>query len=142
MKVSFSSVDLVVSNVLKSVEFYRQLGIDIPENAIWGDGKEVHHVEVSGGDSSAGLALDSETMTKGYDAAWPGGTGSVMIFSVSTRDDVDAKYAELTGAGFESHMPPADVFWGSRYAIVDDPDGNHVGIMSPQDKAHEDAPSL
>jgi predicted enzyme related to lactoylglutathione lyase len=29
--------------------------------------------------------------------------------------------------------PPWDAFWGSRYAIVADPDGNHVGIMSPSE---------
>jgi hypothetical protein len=28
---------------------------------------------------------------------------------------------------------PYDAFWGARYAIVADPDGNEVGLMSPRD---------
>ena len=30
---------------------------------------------------------------------------------------------------------PYDAFWGARYAVVSDPDGNGVGIMSPIDPA-------
>jgi hypothetical protein len=30
-------------------------------------------------------------------------------------------------------MPTSDVFSGSRYAIVIDPDGNQVGLKSPED---------
>jgi uncharacterized glyoxalase superfamily protein PhnB len=26
-----------------------------------------------------------------------------------------------------------DTFWGARYAVIEDPDGNHVGLMSPID---------
>jgi uncharacterized glyoxalase superfamily protein PhnB len=32
------------------------------------------------------------------------------------------------------------VFWGARYAIVEDPDGNHVGVMSPSDPDRRRAP--
>ena len=28
-------------------------------------------------------------------------------------------------------QPPHDAFWGARYAIVEDPDGIAVGLMSP-----------
>jgi hypothetical protein len=28
-------------------------------------------------------------------------------------------------------QPPYDAFWGARYAIVEDPDGIAVGLMSP-----------
>jgi uncharacterized glyoxalase superfamily protein PhnB len=28
-------------------------------------------------------------------------------------------------------QPPWDAFWGARYAIVEDPDGIAVGLMSP-----------
>ncbi|MQA25546.1 MAG: hypothetical protein GEU94_08745 [Micromonosporaceae bacterium] len=30
-----------------------------------------------------------------------------------------------------SGQPPYDAFWGSRYAIVIDPDGNEVGLKGP-----------
>jgi uncharacterized glyoxalase superfamily protein PhnB len=49
---------------------------------------------------------------------------------------VDRIYAELTAAGHAGQQPPYDAFWGSRYAIVCDPDGNFVGLMSPPEQAH------
>ena len=36
-----------------------------------------------------------------------------------------------TAAGYHRHQRPYDGFWGARYAIVDDPDGNAAGLMSP-----------
>ena len=38
---------------------------------------------------------------------------------------------KLTQAGHAGRQQPFDAFWGARYAIVDDPDGNGVGLMSP-----------
>ena len=40
-------------------------------------------------------------------------------------------YAELTGAGAEGALEPWDAFWGMRYAIVHDPDGNPVDLFAP-----------
>ena len=40
-------------------------------------------------------------------------------------------YGDLVAAGYRGRQPPYDAFWGARYAIVDDPDGNGVGLMSP-----------
>ena len=56
-----------------------------------------------------------------------------MGLRVSSREDVDRLYAAVTGAGYASQQPPYDAFWGARYAIVEDPDGNAVGLMSPID---------
>jgi hypothetical protein len=41
---------------------------------------------------------------------------------------------ELDSAGQKA---PEDAFWGSRYAIVEDPDGNAIGLMSPADLARQ-----
>ena len=37
-------------------------------------------------------------------------------------DDVDAVYQSALNQGATSLIPPADVFWGERYAAVRDPD--------------------
>jgi uncharacterized glyoxalase superfamily protein PhnB len=57
----------------------------------------------------------------------------VIGFRVRERDDVDRTYASLIGDGYAGQQPPYDAFWGARYAIVEDPDGNPVGLMSPAD---------
>ena len=59
----------------------------------------------------------------------------VLGFKFASRDEVDRVYADLTGAGYRGQQPPYDAFWGARYAVVEDPDGNAVGLMSPIDPA-------
>ena len=54
-------------------------------------------------------------------------------FKLASSDAVDALYADLTGAGYRGQQAPYNAFWGSRYAVVEDPDGNPVGLMGPMD---------
>ncbi|KHK50587.1 glyoxalase [Ralstonia sp. A12] len=43
-------------------------------------------------------------------------------------EDVDAVYQSALNQGATSVIPPADVFWGERYAVVRDPDGYRWGL--------------
>lgn len=45
-------------------------------------------------------------------------------------------------AGHRVGQPPYDAFFGSRYAIVIDPDGNEVGLKSPIDDAAKYVPEV
>jgi uncharacterized glyoxalase superfamily protein PhnB len=141
MATEFAQVDVIASDVGATVEFYRRLGVDVPQEAVWMHGGEPHHVEVKMPNGAA-IGIDSRTLTKSYDTVWPDQSGTILIFTVPDRKTVDELYAKMTAAGAVGHMEPIDVFWGSRYAIVDDPDGNHVGIMSPQDREHESVPGF
>jgi len=142
MGTEFSLIDLVVSDVGATVAFYRKLGVEVPEEAVWEQGGRAHHVEVKMPNGAA-IGFDSPELTRAYDSEWPeGATGSILTFSVSDRETVDKRYAEMVGGGAVGHMPPTDAFWGARFAIVDDPDGNHVGIMSPSDEAHASVPGF
>jgi uncharacterized glyoxalase superfamily protein PhnB len=64
----------------------------------------------------------------------------VVGFRLPSREAVDALYADLTDAGHAGLQPPCDAFWGSRYAIVEDPDGVAVGFMSPPSPDRRSAP--
>jgi uncharacterized glyoxalase superfamily protein PhnB len=70
------------------------------------------------------------TWNEGYD----GGTGGATVVDVDVpdRETVDRLHADLTGAGHPSRQQPVDAFFGPRYAIVEDPDGNLVGLKSPR----------
>jgi uncharacterized glyoxalase superfamily protein PhnB len=129
-------VDLIVADVKKAVEFYELLGLDVPE--LWEQDGVAHHVEVP----ASSIGFNSRTLTQGYDAAWPDASGVVLMFHVDGRDDVDSAFDKLTGAGYAAHMAPIDAFWGARYAVVDDPDGNHVGIMSSSDRREHESIDL
>jgi uncharacterized glyoxalase superfamily protein PhnB len=126
-------VDLTAADVMKTAEFYRMVGVDIPQETVWHEHGTAHHVEAPLADGVV-LGINSKELTARYDTS--GGRGSYLIFNVEERDGVDAKYAELTSAGYVGHLEPFDAFWGARYAVVDDPDGNHVGIMGPSDRPH------
>ena len=43
-----------------------------------------------------------------------------------TREDVE----RLVASGAEGHLAPWDAFWGHRYAVVRDPDGNDVDLFA------------
>jgi catechol 2,3-dioxygenase-like lactoylglutathione lyase family enzyme len=127
-----NQLNLVVGDMDATIAFYRRLGLDIPDEAAQ-DG--IRHVEIEMADGIH-LDLDNETLARVYNAEWrrpEGGSRALLGFGVSSRAAVDDKYAELIGAGFRGVQPPYDAFWGARYAIVADPDGNEVGLMSPQD---------
>lgn len=131
-------LNLVVSDMAASVEFYRRLGVAVPD----GDGAAGAHTQLRqpGGFS---LELDTAESVRLWHAGWradPGSVDVVIGFSLPSRDAVDDRYAELTAAGYVGRQPPFDAFWGARYAIVADPDGNDVGLMSPQDETRRTSP--
>ncbi len=130
-------VNLVVGNMAEMTAFYRRLGLEVPPTEPPWSG---HHVEVqTGGDTD--LELDSAQSAAIWNASWPAGaTGAILGFRLASREAVDLCYAELTGAGHGGQQPPFDAFWGARYAIVTDPDGNAVGLMSPVDPTRRTTP--
>jgi len=137
-----NQLNLVARDFERSRAFYRKLGLDVPGGASQPAG--VRHTEVRL-ENGFELAIDNEQLASLYNAAWrrPGGGSRALIgFSVATRDEVDRLYAELTGAGHAARQPPYDTFWGSRYAVVADPDGNDVGIMSPAEEGRRSWPPV
>jgi catechol 2,3-dioxygenase-like lactoylglutathione lyase family enzyme len=125
---TIDQVNLVVGDMAASVAFYRLLGVAFPDGD---DTWDAHHRSASmpGG---VDLDLDSTRFAAKWNSGWHGGT-AVIGFKVASREAVDERYRALTEAGYTSEQPPYDAFWGARYAIVADPDGNAVGIMSPVD---------
>lgn len=139
MQLELRQVNLVAADVPATLDFYRSLGLDVPEDDVWSSGGAPHHVEISTGDGLQ-LELDSPELTRAYDEGWTGTAGWFLVFTLPSREAVDETYAELTSAGHTGHLAPFDAFWGARYGIVDDPDGNHVGLMSPSDPERRSAP--
>jgi catechol 2,3-dioxygenase-like lactoylglutathione lyase family enzyme len=133
----FDQVNLVCGDFDASLAFYRRLGVEVPENAVWRTKTGGHHVSAAerSADRVATFDLDSAVFAPHWNAAWRGHpdlAGRVVIgFSVSTRDQVDAVFRDMVDAGYRGLQEPWDAFWGARYAIIEDPDGIAVGLMSP-----------
>jgi uncharacterized glyoxalase superfamily protein PhnB len=66
----------------------------------------------------------------------------VLGFKVGSRERVDEIYADLVAAGYRGQQSPYDAFWGARYAVIEDPDGNAVGVMSPVDPDRRSQPDF
>lgn len=138
----FSGLDLVCDDVEATIAFYRLLGVAIPDDALWRGGGRVHHVHGST-IGECELELHSPALAAEYhagyrDAPTPGGT--MLTFGVATRAAVDRVHRRMVAAGHPDRQVPYDAFWGARFAIVADPDGRDVGIMSPSDAEHRAAP--
>jgi uncharacterized glyoxalase superfamily protein PhnB len=53
--------------------------------------------------------------------------------------DVDAAVAQAVAAGAKLVMPAADMFWGDRYAVVEDPFGHKWSLATHQhDLSHQE----
>jgi catechol 2,3-dioxygenase-like lactoylglutathione lyase family enzyme len=131
----FDQVNLVARDMDATLAFYRRLGLTIPDAPVWPPGSGARHTEV---EMPNGLRLefDNVEMADIYAAGLPKSAGAakgILGFSLPSRDAVEERYAELTAAGYVGRQPPYDAFWGARYAVVEDPDGNAVGLMSPID---------
>jgi uncharacterized glyoxalase superfamily protein PhnB len=138
---ALNGLNLVARDMEATLTFYRQLGVDIPVERIWRTETGIHHVQASTPDG-LDLDFDSEELATSYNAGWTpvAAAQAVIGFSLNTREEVDERYRELVAAGYTGLQAPYDAFWGARYAVVEDPDGRHVGLRSPVDPAHKAAP--
>ncbi|MCM3885371.1 VOC family protein [Frankia sp. R82] len=129
MTVSFNGTGLIVSDLARSLAFYRRLGLDIPAAA-----DTEPHVEVvlPGG---LRLLFDTEDTVRSFDPGWApatSGRGRIgLAFACDSPAEVDVVHDDLVAAGYGSHLAPWDAFWGQRYASVVDPDGNTVDLYAP-----------
>jgi catechol 2,3-dioxygenase-like lactoylglutathione lyase family enzyme len=116
-------VGVIVEDMARAAEFYRRLGVDVPEGV-----ENEGHVEVKMGGMTFFLS------TKEANARWDparvdasgGGYRIVLEFYLGSHQALDAKYEELTGYGYAGHVAPYDITPKTRFAMVDDPDGNTI----------------
>ncbi len=126
MTVKLDVVGIAVKDMAAALRFYRLLGLEIPE------GREAEpHVEAAAG--GIRLAWDTiEVLRQVYDE-WveePVGHRIELAFGCDSPTAVDELYARLVGHGYRGHKAPWDAFWGQRYAIVEDPDGNLISLFA------------
>jgi catechol 2,3-dioxygenase-like lactoylglutathione lyase family enzyme len=135
----FGHINLVVGDVDAAIAFYGLLGLDFGPSDEFPPGSGARHANV---EPKGQVDLDNTRMARlwGTDALDAGAT--VVCFGLPSRDAVDEKYAALTAAGHRGTREPYDAFWGARFAIVEDPDGRPIGLMSPQDRSTSYTPEV
>jgi uncharacterized glyoxalase superfamily protein PhnB len=124
------AVGVVVTDLARSVQFYRELGVPFEAGA---EQSEHDHAEATL-EGGVRLMLDTEAGMKVFDAAWKrasGGAPSVSLaFHCASPGEVDELYARALALGGRAHKEPWDAFWGQRYAQLRDPYGNGVDLYA------------
>lgn len=108
----FHSTLFYVSDLNKTLDFYKQLGF----NAELLEGT----VRVKLGDFRLAFIDENKTVIKNESGAQPKGLG---IFTYVEVDDVDEYFKLLKGKGIRTSSEPRDWPWGKREFAVKDPDG-------------------
>ena len=124
---TFDAIGIIATDMTKTLDFYRLLGLDIPEGA-----ESEGHVEavLAGGFR---VMFDSVEVIESFSSYEPpaGGRNVGFAFRCDSPADVDATFEAVAGAGYEAKESPFDAPWGQRYATVFDPDGNPVDLYAP-----------
>ena len=129
MALELYMLGLIVQDMGRSLEFYRRLGLAIPEGS-----DKMTHVEVKMG---SGLTFFLDSNPTRWDSRFARREDaehlepsdfyhSILEFYLQTQDAVDATYAELTGLGYQGYRAPYDTSFGMRFAMIKDPDGNII----------------
>jgi len=127
MEIQLSMLVLEVRDLARSIAFYRDLGLDVP------DPPPDRPVVVHRMGSGVSLLLTT-SFAATYDPAWSrptGGYQQLLEFYVGDDASVDRVWAELVAAGHPARMPPTQTA-GPYAAMVDDPDGNVVLLTSDE----------
>jgi predicted lactoylglutathione lyase len=125
MSLELAMVGLVVEDMPTSLEFYRRLGVDIPQRA--------DHEEFVMHRMDSGVTIFWDTVfVKRYDPSREKPTGGYRImleFFLADNNAVDAKYEEMVGYGYDGRAAPIQTF-GPYAAMIDDPEGNMILLTS------------
>ena len=122
-------IGIIVEDMAAALAFYRRLGFDIPAEA-----DSEGHVEATAG--GLRVAWDTVEVVQSFDPDWTAPVGGQRIglaFLCDSAAEVDVTYHGLIADGYAGHKEPWDAFWGQRYAVARDPDGNPVDLFAPLD---------
>jgi PhnB protein len=126
---------LVCAGAADAVAFYVKAFNAVELSRLPGPDGKLMHAMVRIGDSM--LMLNDEFPEHGMVGAkaLKGSPVTVHLYV----ENADATFAQAVAAGATVRMPPADMFWGDRYAQVEDPFGHrwsiatHIRDVKPED---------
>jgi PhnB protein len=133
---------LIVSPCTEALEFYKKAFGAKLTSSMPGPGGVIMHAEMKIGDSIVMVAdemppMPGQTAARKTPKNAGATTGGVMLYV----KNVDQFVQKAVEAGGTVSMPPADMFWGDRYAQVEDPYGHiwaiatHIKDVTPKQMA-------
>jgi uncharacterized glyoxalase superfamily protein PhnB len=125
---------ITVKGASKAIEFYKKaFGAQLVHRHVMEGSDHVMHATMKIGDSM--LMLNDEWPDQGALGPDPKRRSAVTLSLYV--DDVDRLFERATKAGAQTVMPPADMFWGDRYAMLADPFGHSWAIATHKEDVSE-----
>src|SRR5262249_23449207 len=120
-----NAIGIAVSDMARSIRFYRLLGLDVPETPDEG------HVDAFL-PNGVRFMLDSEEIIRSFMPAWEREDGKQVSIALecTSSAEVDEIYARVVAAGFEGEKEPWAAYWGQRYALLMDPDMVRINLYA------------
>jgi predicted lactoylglutathione lyase len=134
--VRFGMMVLYVRDLQRSIEFYRLLGLDVPNP------HPEHPVAAYEMANGITLIIATDAIARRFDPGFvrpDSGYQQVMEFFVDDDAHVDAVWNRLTSAGYNGRTAPGNLI-GPYATMVEDPDRNVVLITS-EPAANVDLPA-
>ena len=117
---------LTMKNAGEAIEFYKKAFGAEEIARMPGPGGSVMHAEIRIGDSP--IMLNDEFPEHG--ARGPKTIGGTPVSIHLYVNDVDAAFDRAVKAGAKVTMPIADMFWGDRFAKLEDPFGHQWSLAT------------
>lgn len=117
---------LVCEGAARAIEFYKNAFGAQEVSRLPGPHGKLMHAQIRIGDSAIMLADDFPEYGGLGPKALKGSPVTIHLYV----PDVDAAVERAVKAGATVTMPPADQFWGDRYARLEDPFGHHWSIAT------------
>lgn len=126
---------LVCDGAARAIEFYTQAFGAVEQSRLPGPEGKLMHASLKIGDSTLMLVDEMEGCSVFGPRALKGSPVTLHLYV----PDVDATVAQAAAAGARVTMPAADMFWGDRYAQLEDPFGHkwsvatHIRDVTPEE---------
>jgi uncharacterized glyoxalase superfamily protein PhnB len=126
---------LVCAGAADAIDFYKKAFNAVEEGRFLGPDGKLMHGRIRIGDSAIMLVDENPDWGSFGPKSLKGSPVTIHLYV----EDADAMVERAVGAGATVKMPLADMFWGDRYAVLEDPFGHswsvatHIRDVTPEE---------
>jgi uncharacterized glyoxalase superfamily protein PhnB len=117
---------IVCAGAADAIEFYKKAFNAVEQARMPGPGGKLMHAAVRIGDSTLMLVDENPEWGMLGPKALKGTPVTIHLYV----ENVDAAVEQAVAAGAKITMPVADMFWGDRYGVLEDPFGHHWSVAT------------
>lgn len=129
---------LICDGAAAAIDFYQRAFGATEAMRLPGPDGRLMHAQIVIGDSAVMLVDENPAFGLLGPRTLKGSPVAIHLFV----EDVDRFFERAVAAGAQATMPPADMFWGDRYGVLEDPFGHrwsvatHLRDVTPAEVQH------